>query len=134
MKSSFSFGLGLAAGIGLSAVTAFAATRLWTDDDVKQANSIFAHRSGVSFTLTTPENGAKQQTLGAHFKPFDGLIQHIAVNPGDPSIPPGPCFTAKVQPPPDPETPGVTLQVLEPDAVILLDADGNRATLCPAGS
>jgi hypothetical protein len=131
MKSSKSFALGLVVGIGFSAVTAFAATRLWTAADVKDVNSQFSGRSGYSFTLATPENDAKEQTLAVHVKPHAGLVQRVLVNPGD-QWPPGPCFTARVQPSPDTETPGVTLQVLEPDAITLLDADGNPAALCPA--
>jgi hypothetical protein len=133
MRKSFIFAAGLVAGIGATALAA-ATLRPWSQADVVVANALFHPRSGLHFGVVNPPEPDRKQILHVLAQPSTQVDEAIAVsvNPPEPDFPPDPCFTAVVEPPPDPDRPTVAVTVLHPEQISFSDANGDALALCSA--
>jgi len=122
---------GMAGGMAVAAATAYAAGGLhWTQGKFEAANALFGERSGLSFALTPPPDPDFGQTLVVNAQPFAGLNQTLSVS----AVPPDPCFTAHLNPPPDPGLPPgpCRVTVFHPEQIQFEAPDGTPLSLCTA--
>jgi hypothetical protein len=120
------FGAGMVIGLSLASASLYAATSLWSAEDIKSANALFAPRSGLQFSVP----GAPQQ-LHAVATPVGGLEQDVSVSTtGDGSVSPGPCFTSKLFS--TEEGGDVVVEVDRLGSFDIQDANGAALGLCNA--
>ncbi len=136
MHNKKTFAVGLVTGLALAGTTAAAADLLhsWTRLDVDAANLVVRPRSGLGFSASPPDpcrsGSCAAQTLTVSAEPIAGLTQVLAVSqPSDPTSPPDPCFTATLGD--TAATAGVTLQILHPEQLSLVGADGGALQCSP---
>ena len=128
------FAIGLTTGLALAATSVVAATtdlQPWTRRALDDANTLFADRSGLRFTVNPPDPDRPDGRLVVHAAPREGIPQVLAVSAvaPEPGFPPDPCFRAVLG---DTQDGPVVLHVLHADQLSIVDATGAPLALVPA--